>query len=213
MSKTAAALAILAFAMSATLAALAVASPAAAEHAGRVDVAREDGRTTIRVEGVITEAVAAAFLGALDAAPGGAVEIELDSPGGFVRAGYAMVDAILGARAAGRRVSTLVRGRAACESMCVGVFMSGLPRRAEPGATFMVHAPRNDLTGAVSLRASAVMKARLVSLGVSEGWVARAESLGAFSGALDYRRDAETLAGDGSNVVTHLVAAPWAGVP
>ena len=44
--------------------------------------------------------MAAAFIGALDAAPAGrAVLVELDSPGGFVKAGYAMIDAMLRHRA------------------------------------------------------------------------------------------------------------------
>jgi ATP-dependent protease ClpP protease subunit len=195
------------------LALLAGVPASAADHRGRVEARESGDRLSISVDGVITPDVAIRFRAALAAATASSVVIELDSPGGYVRAGYAVIDAIVEARAAGRAVTTLVRGSAACESMCVGIFMAGLPRRAESGASFMLHAPRDERTGAVSIRAAADMKARLVSLGASAAWIEGVAAKGAFSGALDYRRDAEALAAEGADVVTQLVGPRIAGLP
>lgn len=168
----------------------------------------ERNRTTIAVSGPITWTVATGFIRALEAAPAGRpVVVELDSPGGYVSAGYAMIDAMLGARSAGRSVTTLVRGDAACESMCFGLFMAGNPRRAEPGAYFMVHAPRDERTGAMSVKTVNEMIARLISLGTSQAWIGTVREHGGFSGRVDYGVRAEELTLAGANVVTELVAA------
>ncbi|HYH17248.1 MAG TPA: ATP-dependent Clp protease proteolytic subunit [Azospirillum sp.] len=168
----------------------------------------EGDRTTLRVSGVITAAVAADFIQALDGAPADRpVLVELDSPGGFVKAGYAMIDAMLRQRAAGRPVVTLVRGSAACESMCFGVFMAGFPRRAEAGASFMVHAPRDERSGIISLRTINEMKTRLARLGTSPAWLQTVAERGGFSGRADVRERAEDLAHSGANVVTELLVA------
>lgn len=168
----------------------------------------EGDRTTLRIAGVITAAVAADFVQALETAPAGRpVLVDLDSPGGFVKAGYAMIDAMLRQRAAGRTVVTLVRGSAACESMCFGVFMAGLPRRAEAGASFMVHAPRDERSGIISLRTINEMKTRLAGLGTSPAWLQTVADRGGFSGRVDVRERAEDLAHSGANVVTELLVA------
>ncbi len=176
---------------------------------GTVALETEGERVRIALSGAITPAVAAAFIAALDALPAGRpVRVELDSPGGYVTAGYAMIDAMLRHRAAGRAIDTLVRGDARCESMCVGVFMAGARRGAQPGAWFMVHAPRDDRSGAMSLRTTREMVARLVSLGTAPGWIRMVGEQGGFSGRLDYGIRAEALAAAGANVVTELAAAP-----
>lgn len=175
---------------------------------GTVAVRLEANRVRVAVSGVITPDVAAAFIGALDAAPAGrAVLVELDSPGGFVKAGYAMIDAMLRHRAEGRAVNTLVRGSATCESMCFGVFMAGARRAAEPGAYFMVHAPRDDRSGTMTLKTTHQMIERLVSLGTSPAWIRTVAERGGFSGRLDYGTRAEDLSAANANVITDLVAA------
>jgi ATP-dependent protease ClpP protease subunit len=191
------------------------ATPRADETAARASVERyhgtvtrraEVGRALIRVDGVITPAVAEAFSDALEALPAGRpVAVELDSPGGFTRAGYAMIEAILARRAAGGEVVTRVLGQDACESMCVGVFMAGERREAGPDARFMVHSPRSDSTGLVSTRATRDMVDRLVSLGASDGWIRRVSDAGAFSGRAEHRESAAELYRGGANVVTELL--------
>lgn len=176
---------------------------------GSLAVTVEGGRVRMALSGVITQEVAAAFIAALDAAPAGSpVLVALDSPGGFVKAGYAMIDAVLRHRAAGRRVDTLVRAGASCESMCVGVFMAGATRAAEPGAWFMVHAPRDDRTGTMTIRTTQGMIDRLLGLGASAAWMKAVVEQGGFSGRLDYGLRADALVAARANVVTVLVAAP-----
>ncbi|MBP2293417.1 ATP-dependent Clp protease proteolytic subunit [Azospirillum rugosum] len=175
---------------------------------GSLAVTMDGGRVRVALTGVITQEVAAAFIAALDAAPAGrAVLVELDSPGGFVKAGYAMIDAVLRHRAEGRRVDTLVRAGASCESMCVGVFMAGATRAAEPGAWFMVHAPRDDRTGTMTLRTTQGMINRLLGLGASAAWMKAVVEQGGFSGRLDYGLRADALVTAQANVVTTLVAS------
>ena len=178
----------------------------ATEMTGSVERRMEAERTLVRVSGVITPDVAAAFIVALGAAPAARpVVVELDSPGGYVKAGFAMVDAMLRARGAGRSVVTMVRRESSCESMCFGVFMAGFPRRAEVGATFMVHAPRDDRSGAMSLRTTNEMIARLIGLGTSQAWIHTVSERGGFSGRTDFVARAEELARSGANVVTELL--------
>lgn len=165
-------------------------------------------RTVVRVAGVITPGVAADFIDALDTAPAPRpVLVELDSPGGYVKAGYAMVDAMLRHRSTGRAIVTMVRRDGHCESMCFGVYMAGFPRRAEAGATFMVHAPRDARNGTMSMRTTNEMITRLVSLGTSQAWIHTVAERGGFSGRTDVYARAEELAGDGANVVTELLPA------
>lgn len=174
---------------------------------GSLAVSVDGGRVRMALTGVITREVGAAFAAALDAAPSGSpVLVELDSPGGFVKAGYAMIDAVLRHRAAGRQIDTLVRAGASCESMCVGVFMAGAARAAEPGAWFMVHAPRDDRTGTMTLRTTRGMIDRLLGLGASADWMRAVVEQGGFSGRLDYGLRAEALVAAQANVVTTLVA-------
>lgn len=190
-------------------------TPHAAETSARASVERyhgtvteraEAGRALIRVDGVITASVATAFSDALDALPAGRpVTVELDSPGGFTRAGYAMIEAILARRAGGAEVATRVLGEDACESMCVGVFMAGERREAGPEARFMVHSPRSDSTGLVSTRATRDMVDRLVSLGAADGWIRRVSAAGAFSGRAEHKESAAELYRGGANVVTELL--------
>jgi ATP-dependent protease ClpP protease subunit len=176
---------------------------------GSVTQTREGIRTVIGVRGVITPAVATAFSHALRGSlPGLPVTIVLDSPGGYTRSGYAMIEAMMNKRAEGAEITTLVRRGAACESMCVGVFMAGDRRQAERGADFMVHAPRSDTTGMMSARATREMVTRLVSLGASDSWIRRISAKGAFSGTVDHHESAEQLFGGGANVVTELIASP-----
>ncbi len=178
-----------------------------ADLSGSLTVGLDGERVRMTVSGVITPTVAAAFVGALDAAPAGRpVLVELDSPGGFVKAGYAMIDAMLRHRAGGRRIDTLVHAGDTCESMCVGVFMAGLTRAAEPGAWFMVHAPRDDRTGTMTLRTTQGMINRLLGLGASPSWMRAVVDQGGFSGRLDYGTRAEALVAAEANVVTTLVA-------
>lgn len=187
-----------------------VSRPAVADAAlsGSMNVTVEPGRIRIAVAGVIAPALADTFIQALEAAPAGIpVLVELDSPGGFVKAGYAMVDAMMRLRTAGRAIDTLVRGTATCESMCVGIYMAGARRMAEPGAWFMVHAPRDERTGTMTLKTTNEMIRRLVSLGTSERWIRLVVEHGGFSGRVDYGTRAEALAAAGANVVTELVAA------
>lgn len=194
-----------------TALALLAAVPCAAQAddlTGSVERADEAGQTVLRVGGAITPDVAADFIDALDTIPAGRpVVVELDSPGGYVKSGFAMVDAMLRARSAGRSVSTLVRGEGACESMCFGVYMAGNPRRAEVGATFMVHAPRDERSGAMSLRTTNEMITRLIGLGTSQSWIHTVSERGGFSGRTDYVVRAEELVQSGANVVTDLVRA------
>ncbi|WP_448192235.1 ATP-dependent Clp protease proteolytic subunit [Azospirillum sp. sgz301742] len=178
-----------------------------ADMTGSVEQSIEAERIVVRVTGVITPDVAADFIDALDTAPASRpVVVELDSPGGYVKAGYAMVDAMLRARGTGRSITTLVRHDSTCESMCFGVFMAGFPRRAEVGAYFMVHAPRDERSGALSLRTTNEMIARLIGLGTSQAWIHTVSERGGFSGRLDFGIRAEELARNGANVVTELLA-------
>lgn len=190
------------------LTSLPCAAQAADDMTGSVTQSIEAERTVVRVTGVITPDVAADFIDALDTTPASRpVVVELDSPGGYVKAGYAMVDAMLRARSSGRSIVTLVRHESTCESMCFGVFMAGFPRRAEVGAYFMVHAPRDERSGALSLRTTNEMIARLIGLGTSQAWIHTVSERGGFSGRTDFGARAEDLARSGANVVTELLAA------
>jgi membrane-bound ClpP family serine protease len=166
----------------------------------------ENGATILRIDGIITrglEQQLAAVLASLP--PSRPLVIELSSPGGFTSAGYRLIDALLAERQAGRPVATRVRAGETCESMCVGVYLAGYPRYAAPSAEFMVHAPRIAETGQMTLRTTQTMVARLMSLGVSSGWIAKVTEAGGFSGAVDIRETAVTLAAAGANVVTDIV--------
>ena len=175
---------------------------------GRVTRTVEADHTVVRVTGAITFDAAAGFIQALESAPASRpVVVELDSPGGYVRAGFAMIDAMLRYRSAGRAIATLVRADSSCESMCFGVFMAGHPRRAQAGAYFMVHAPRDERSGAMSLKTTNEMMTRLVGLGTSPSWIHMVAERGGFSGRMDYGTRAEELARSGANVVTELLAA------
>ncbi|HYG90228.1 MAG TPA: ATP-dependent Clp protease proteolytic subunit [Azospirillum sp.] len=175
--------------------------------AGSVTQTSDTERTVIRVTGVITADVAADFIEALERAPATRpVVIELDSPGGYVKAGFAMVDTMLRYRSTGRSIVTMVRRNSSCESMCFGVFMAGFPRRAEVGAYFMVHAPRDERSGMMSMRTTNEMIVRLIGLGTSQAWIHTVAERGGFSGRTDFGARAEELTRSGANVVTELLA-------
>ncbi|WP_404325992.1 ATP-dependent Clp protease proteolytic subunit [Aerophototrophica crusticola] len=98
--------------------------------------------TVLRIDGVLTPEVAAKLDTAIARLPAGRpLLLELDSPGGYTNAGYAMIDRVMAEREAGRRVATAVRAGETCESMCVALYMAGAQRFAAPSSTFMVHAP------------------------------------------------------------------------
>ena len=169
----------------------------------RVDQA---GATLLRLDGIITPGAEQRFTDALRSLPAGKpVVVELSSPGGFTTSGYRMIDAVLAERQAGRPVATRVMDGQSCESMCVGLYLAGYPRYAAPTAEFMVHAPRQAENGRMTLRSTDVMVKRLVSLGVSPGWIERVKAAGGFSGDLDYRDRADHLAAIGANIVTDLL--------
>lgn len=169
----------------------------------RVDQA---GGTLLRLDGIITPGAEQRFTDALRSLPAGKpVVVELSSPGGFTTAGYRMIDAMLAERQAGRPVATRVLDGQSCESMCVGLYLAGYPRYAAPTAEFMVHAPRLAENGRMTLRSTDVMVKRLVSLGVSPGWIEKVKAAGGFSGDLDYRDRADRLAASGANIVTDLL--------
>jgi len=169
----------------------------------RVDQAAS---TVLRLDGIITPGAEQRFTDALRSLPTGKpVVIELSSPGGFTTAGYRMIDAVLAERQAGRQVATRVMDGQSCESMCVGLYLAGYPRYAAPSAEFMVHAPRLAENGRMTLRSTDVMVKRLVSLGVSPGWIEQVKAAGGFSGNLDYRDRADHLAAIGANIVTDLL--------
>ncbi|MGQ9365229.1 hypothetical protein [Azospirillum sp. ST 5-10] len=161
--------------------------------------------TVLRIDGIITEGLEHRFTEALQGLPAGRkLVVELDSPGGFTAPGYRMIDLMLAERAAGRPVATRVNSGESCESMCVGVYLAGYPRYADPSAEFMVHAPRASDTGFMTLRTTRDMVERLVSLGAAEGWIARVRRAGGFSGKLDYRTRADRLTAEKANIVTVL---------
>jgi len=162
--------------------------------------------TLLRIDGIITPGVEQRFANALRALPPAtSVTVELSSPGGFTTAGYRMIDLMLAERQAGRPIATRVKGGESCESMCVGLYLAGYPRYAAPTAEFMVHAPRLAENGRMTLRSTDTMVKRLVSLGVSQGWIEQVKAAGGFSGAVDYRERADHLAAAGANVVTDLI--------
>ncbi|WP_029008439.1 ATP-dependent Clp protease proteolytic subunit [Azospirillum halopraeferens] len=162
--------------------------------------------TILRIDGIITKGVERRFTEALRALPAGRpLVVELDSPGGYTSAGYRMIDLMVAERAAGRTIATRVKGGESCESMCVGVYLAGYPRYADATAEFMVHAPRMVDNGRMTLRTTETMVKRLVSLGASEGWVARVRAAGGFSGKTDYRTRADHLTAERANVVTDLL--------
>lgn len=166
---------------------------------------RKDG-AIIRIDGVITAVVAERFMDIFRALPARRpVMVELNSPGGFTKAGYAMIDLMQAERAAGRPIATVVGKRASCESMCFGVFMAGHPRYAAAGAEFMVHAPHMATDGRVTLKTTQVMIERIVRLGASTAWIDQVRAAGGFSGRMDFRQNATQLIGNGSNTVTNLL--------
>ncbi len=164
-----------------------------------------DGAAILRIDGIITKQAEQRFIHALQSLPRSLpMVIELSSPGGFTSAGYRMIDMILTERGNGRSITTRVRGREACESMCVGIFLAGYPRYAAPSAEFMVHAPRLIEDGQMTLRTTTTMINRLISLGASPNWVEHVKAAGGFSGRVDYRESAASLIATNANVVTHL---------
>jgi ATP-dependent protease ClpP protease subunit len=161
----------------------------------------------LRVDGIITSQVAQSFSDILDSLPAGQpVMLELNSPGGYTTAGYALIDRIEAERSRGRAIATRVRGGESCESMCFGVFMAGHPRYAQPAAQFMVHAPRGLNSGTVTLRSTGRMIDRMLSLGVDAAWIQKVAASGAFDGTIDHRETAAELAAENANVVTDLLA-------
>ncbi|HYC03058.1 MAG TPA: ATP-dependent Clp protease proteolytic subunit [Azospirillaceae bacterium] len=174
----------------------------------RIELRETDAGTVLRVDGVITHDIADRFAAAVTALPQGRpLLLELNSPGGFTKAGYAVIDRILAERDSGRPVATLVKSGESCESMCFGLYMAGYPRYAEKGAEFMVHAPRQLDTGVVTIKSTGRMIDRFVRLGASPEWIERVKAEGGFSGQRDYRERAEALVETGANVVTQLVEA------
>jgi len=181
--------------------------PPDSRYFGAVSQSENGDQVVLRIEGVITNAVAHDFMNRLDAISGlRPATIELDSPGGFTKAGYAVIEAILYQRRRGRPVATIVHGNSACQSMCVGIYMAGFPRYADPSAQFMVHAPRGEKTGLVGIRATREMIDRLASLGVSPDWLKHVQRNGGFSGRVDFPQSARELVGTGANIVTRLLS-------
>jgi ATP-dependent protease ClpP protease subunit len=68
------------------------------------------------------------------------VVIELDSPGGALTEGRAVIEAIERMKAT-HRVNTRVRAGRLCASMCAPIFLAGEERLAGAGARFMFHEP------------------------------------------------------------------------
>lgn len=68
------------------------------------------------------------------------IVIELDSPGGALTEGRAVIEEI-GRMKATHRVDTRVRAGRVCASMCVPIFLAGEERLAGAGARFMFHEP------------------------------------------------------------------------
>lgn len=166
----------------------------------------DDTAAHLRLDGIITPDVADRFELVLDSLPAGQrLVLELNSPGGYTGAGYAMIDRLQEERNNGRLIDTRVNHGDACESMCFGVFMAGDRRFAAPGAEFMLHAPRSLTAGTVTLRSTGRMIERIKSLGADAAWVERITAEGAFSGQKDYRETAAELAADNANVVTDLL--------
>lgn len=162
--------------------------------------------TLIAIDGIITPAVEERFITALRGVPAQRpVMVDLSSPGGFTAAGYRMIDTMLAERTAGRPIATRVGTGARCESMCVGIYLAGFPRFADPSASFMVHAPRMAEDGRMTVRTTQTMVKRLLSLGASPDWINQVKAAGGFSGALDYRLTAAALTAAKANVVTDLI--------
>jgi ATP-dependent Clp protease, protease subunit len=181
--------------------------PIDSRYFGVVSEVESGDRTILRVEGVITRAVARAFIEHIEALPTPRpAVIELNSPGGFTEAGYALIETILHQRRRGRSIATVVHDNSACSSMCVGIYMAGYPRYADPGAQFMVHAPRGAKTGQIRVRATTEMIGRLASLGVSARWLDHVRRSDGFSGRVDFRQSARELVGAGANIVTSLLS-------
>ena len=74
--------------------------------------------------------------------------IDLHSPGGSLREGEAVIQAINHMKQS-HRVDTRVRSGRACLSMCVPIFLTGEERRAAPSSRWMFHEPtaRDFFTG------------------------------------------------------------------
>lgn len=166
----------------------------------------DDDVTHLRLDGIITPDVADRFELVLDSLPAGRrLVLQLNSPGGYTGAGYAMIDRLQQERAQGRAIDTSVQAGDACESMCFGLFMAGDHRYAAAAAEFMVHAPRSLAAGTVTLRSTGRMIERIRSLGADTGWLERITAEGAFSGLADHRETAAQLAAENANVVTDLL--------
>jgi ATP-dependent Clp protease, protease subunit len=174
---------------------------------GVVSQVESGGKTILRIDGVITRAVAHDFNDRIEALPAHRpAVIELNSPGGFTEAGHALIETIVYQRRRGRPIATAVHRHSACASMCVGIYMAGYPRYADPSAQFMVHAPRGEKTGLVRVRATAEMINRLASLGVSTRWLDHVRRRDGFSGRVDFRQSAQELVSAGANIVTSLLS-------
>jgi ATP-dependent Clp protease, protease subunit len=181
--------------------------PPDSRYFGAVSQSENGDQVILRIEGVITSAVAHDFIDRLETLPAlRPTTIELDSPGGFTEAGYAVIESILYQRRRGRPIATVVHGNSGCKSMCVGIYMAGFPRYADPNAQFMVHAPRGEKTGLVGVRATREMIDRLASLGVSPDWLKHVQRSGGFSGRVDFPQSARELVGTGANIVTGLLS-------
>jgi ATP-dependent Clp protease protease subunit len=166
----------------------------------------DDHASHLRLDGIITPEVADRFELVLDSLPAGRrLVLELNSPGGYTGAGYAMIDRLQEERKKGRAIDTRVNEGDACESMCFGLFMAGDRRYAAAGAEFMLHAPRSLAAGTVTLRSTGRMIERLRSLGADQAWLDRITAEGAFTGMQDHRETAAQLAAANANVVTDLL--------
>ncbi len=138
------------------------------------------------------------------------IVIDLNSPGGAVREGEAVIAEIERMKRT-HVVDTRIGPRRACYSMCVPIFLQGERRVAAANARFMFHEPtaRDYFTGEEARQpafekryvTNRFVERYFVNSPMDEGW---REKLVAEWEGRDVFKSAKKLVDEGSNVVTDL---------
>lgn len=123
---------------------------------------------TIVINDLIDDALAHRVAERIDTSEATTIRLELESNGGWVQAGFAIVAAIERARPRARIVT---RVRDHCHSMCVALFLAGDERVADPGASFILHAA-TDLEGHALPTVTGWLLGYYLTRGVDPRWLA-----------------------------------------
>lgn len=134
-------------------------------YAAQITVIKNENVTRLRVDGEIAEKDSEKFVALLKQHPEITV-IELNSNGGLVYEGL-----VMGAAVHDRRLSTLIRNKEHCLSICSVVFLSGYVKFIYPESKLGVHTAKNAITNKRDDKTNTVIAWYFGSLGYPLGLV------------------------------------------